>query len=48
MSSFGQMEESKRDIGKKANNMEKIIMRLIKEILEEDSRKTEKDLKKYF
>ena len=29
--SFGQMEESTKDIGEKANNMEKVIITLLKE-----------------
>lgn len=31
VSSFGQMEESTRDIGEKVNNMEKVIITQLKE-----------------
>ena len=48
MSRFDQMEESTREIGKKANKNEKIIMRLLKKKLEEDSGKMEKDKRKSF
>ena len=40
------MEESTRDIGKKTNNMKKVIITLRKEKWEEDSGKTDKEKRK--